>query len=109
MTLTDLVQSARLDKEKSLFIRTGLSKDQYADVKVSVAYFRSGYTPNDYPTEDEWAVREMIEISSAIKCPTVGYQLAGTKKIQQVLCERGTNRTGHKKVHDYYTTRGGYP
>ena len=33
----------------------------------------------------EWQAREMIELSSAIRCPTIAYQLAGTKKVQQEL------------------------
>jgi hypothetical protein len=53
--------------------------------EVSVAYFRAGYTPADYPSEKEWEARSIIEKSSAIKCPTVGYQLAGTKAIQAAL------------------------
>lgn len=32
-------------------------------------------------------MREMIERSVAIKCPTVGYQLAGTKAVQAALCK----------------------
>ena len=56
---------------------------------VSVAYFRAGYTPNDYPTENEWAARRVIEQSSAVKCPNTGYQLAGTKAIQASLCLPG--------------------
>ena len=56
---------------------------------VSVVYYRAGYTPNDYPTEIEWSARALIERSSAIKCPNLGYHLAGTKKIQQVLGEDG--------------------
>ncbi|KAF0983555.1 hypothetical protein FDP41_010620 [Naegleria fowleri] len=54
---------------------------------VSVVYFRSGYTPDDYPTEAEWEVRRMLEACSAIKCPSVGVQLVGTKKIQQIMYE----------------------
>lgn len=53
---------------------------------VSVAYYRAGYTPNDYPTEIEWGARTLIESSSAVKCPNAGYQLAGTKAIQASLC-----------------------
>uniref|UniRef100_A0A915JC56 Glutathione synthetase n=1 Tax=Romanomermis culicivorax TaxID=13658 RepID=A0A915JC56_ROMCU len=45
----------------------------------------SGYSPNQYPTEDEWQARRIIEKSTAIKCPWIGAQLAGSKKIQQVL------------------------
>jgi len=57
--------------------------------EVAVAYFRAGYSPDDYPTEAEWAARLAIERSAAVKCPTVAYQLAGTKKVQQVLAEPG--------------------
>lgn len=55
---------------------------------VSVVYYRSGYGPSDYPTEKEWQARRMLESSLAINCPTVAYQLAGTKKVQQVLADR---------------------
>ena len=53
--------------------------------QVSVAYFRAGYTPGDYPSEAEWGARLLIERSFAIKCPSIGQHLAGTKKVQQVL------------------------
>jgi len=52
---------------------------------VSVVYFRSGYTPDDYPTDKEWDARLMIERSFSIKCPNIGYHLAGTKKVQEVI------------------------
>ena len=58
-------------------------------VIVSVAYFRAGYTPDDYPTEKEWAGREALERSAALSVPTVAVQLVGTKKIQQVLTVPG--------------------
>jgi glutathione synthase len=38
---------------------------------ISVVYFRSGYTPKDYPGEEQWNARLMIERSSAIKCPPI--------------------------------------
>lgn len=56
--------------------------------EVAVAYFRAGYTPTDYPTENEWRGRLLIEQSSAIKCPNIAYHLAGTKKVQQILYNR---------------------
>jgi menaquinone-dependent protoporphyrinogen IX oxidase len=37
----------------------------------------------------EWDARLTIERSKAIKCPTIQYQLAGTKKIQQELARQG--------------------
>ncbi|GAA0159433.1 ligase [Lithospermum erythrorhizon] len=54
---------------------------------VAVVYFRAGYTPNDYPSESEWKARQLMELSSAVKCPSISYHLAGTKKIQQELAK----------------------
>ena len=52
---------------------------------MALAYFRAAYTPEDYLNEEAWKGRELIEQSSIVKCPSVGMQLAGAKKIQQVL------------------------
>ncbi|CAI9785533.1 unnamed protein product [Fraxinus pennsylvanica] len=54
---------------------------------VAVVYFRAGYGPRDYPSESEWRARLLMEQSSAIKCPSIAYHLAGTKKIQQELAK----------------------
>jgi glutathione synthase len=54
---------------------------------VAITYYRAGYTPNDYPTEDEWSARKFIEFSKSIKCPNAAYHLVGTKKMQQVLAD----------------------
>lgn len=56
--------------------------------EISVVYFRTGYSPNNYPSSVEWSARLLIEESRAIKCPNIVTQLAGCKKIQQVLCEK---------------------
>eukprot|EP00933_Yihiella_yeosuensis_P060185 TRINITY_DN6233_c0_g1_i1.p1 TRINITY_DN6233_c0_g1~~TRINITY_DN6233_c0_g1_i1.p1 ORF type:complete len:560 (-),score=118.96 TRINITY_DN6233_c0_g1_i1:291-1970(-) len=56
--------------------------------EVTVAYFRSGYWPGNYePFEQCWAAREAIEESAAVKCPSAPAQLAGMKKIQELLCD----------------------
>lgn len=56
--------------------------------EVTVAYFRTGYWPENYqPAAECWAVREAIEASDATKCPSVPAQLAGMKKVQQLLSE----------------------
>lgn len=52
---------------------------------VSVVYYRAGYGPSDYPSDTEWQTRLKLELTTAIKCPSVGLQLAGAKKVQQVL------------------------
>jgi hypothetical protein len=77
-----LQQHTSLPSQRQLLVRLNTSKEEY---KVSVVYYRSGYSPNDYPSEIEWDVRVMIENSRAIKCPSIGYQLAGTKAIQAAL------------------------
>ena len=48
---------------------------------MSVVYFRTGYELEAYPTEQEWLVRLLLERSLAIKCPSIQYHLAGTKKV----------------------------
>ncbi|OTB20637.1 hypothetical protein K445DRAFT_50775 [Daldinia sp. EC12] len=53
--------------------------------EVAVIYMRSGYGPSDYPDQSAWEARYHLERSAAIKCPTVLTQVAGTKKVQQVL------------------------
>ncbi|EME30421.1 glutathione synthase [Galdieria sulphuraria] len=58
-------------------------------IPISVVYFRAGYSPDDYPSEQEWNARKIIEWSDSIKCPSLGLHLVGMKKIQQVLSEPG--------------------
>jgi glutathione synthetase len=48
-------------------------------------YFRAGYGPDDYSDSKSWDARLQIERSNAIKCPSILTQLAGAKKVQQVL------------------------
>uniref|UniRef100_A0A6N2LXP4 Large ribosomal subunit protein mL45 n=1 Tax=Salix viminalis TaxID=40686 RepID=A0A6N2LXP4_SALVM len=47
----------------------------------------AGYAPTDYRSEAEWRARALMEQSSAVKCPSISYHLAGTKKIQQELAK----------------------
>ncbi|ODV88400.1 hypothetical protein CANCADRAFT_146035 [Tortispora caseinolytica NRRL Y-17796] len=60
-----------------------------ADQPVSVVYFRAGYDPKEYTSDAHWRARELLERSYAIKCPSIITQLAGTKKVQQVLATPG--------------------
>ncbi|CAI4222466.1 unnamed protein product [Auanema sp. JU1783] len=78
--LTELHEHLTLTEERRL---------NFKGSRVSVVYFRSGYSPDHYPTEKEWAVRLVIERSDAIKSPWIGLQVANTKKTQQVLSEDG--------------------
>ena len=60
---------------------------KFRGTEVSVIYFRSGYSPDDYTSDADWDTRLKIELSRSIKCPNIAYHLVGTKKIQQVLCQ----------------------
>eukprot|EP00092_Neocalanus_flemingeri_P041729 GFUD01045450.1.p1 GENE.GFUD01045450.1~~GFUD01045450.1.p1 ORF type:complete len:481 (+),score=147.92 GFUD01045450.1:73-1515(+) len=79
-TLTELANRAQLNQDKSLWI------DGH---EVGVVYMRCGYHPDQYPTEKEWEARLLMERSLAIKCPSINYHLAGTKKVQQELAKPG--------------------
>jgi len=60
--------------------------------EIAVVYFRAGYAPTDYPDGPdgvEWQARELLECSRATKAPSLGYHLAGTKKVQQDLARPG--------------------
>jgi len=70
-----------------------------AKQEVAVVYFRAGYAPTDYPSGYdttnanssgvEWLARQRLERGSATKCPSLGYHLAGAKKVQQELARAG--------------------
>ncbi|KDN51431.1 glutathione synthase [Tilletiaria anomala UBC 951] len=93
-TVKEHAASLRLPK-RELFISAPWSSQNDSDpdqLEVSVVYFRAGYTPTDYEglgNEKAWDVRQLLERSAAIKCPSVALQLAGAKKVQQVLSEEG--------------------
>ncbi len=52
---------------------------------AAITYFRAAYTPQDFSTKEAWKGRHLIEASSSMKVPSIPMQLAGMKKIQQVL------------------------
>ncbi|KAK9460671.1 glutathione synthase [Lipomyces oligophaga] len=78
-TLADIAANAVLDRSTHMLMFKGQ--------RVSVVYYRCGYTPDDYPTPDTWEARKTMELSDAIKCPSIATHFAGAKKIQQVLVE----------------------
>jgi len=83
LTLPQIAQSAQLDHDRRLIVPRVTAEGETSE--ISVVYFRSGYGPADYPSKSEWNARKLLELSRAIKCPTIITQLAGCKKIQQVL------------------------
>ncbi|XP_030067274.1 glutathione synthetase [Microcaecilia unicolor] len=78
--LCDVAERASLDKDRRLYMD---------GQEVAVAYFRTGYMPEDYDTQG-WDARLMMERSQAVKCPDIATQLVGTKKVQQELSRPGT-------------------
>ena len=85
MSLDDLQTKATVHgTNRKLFVQAPLHS---TPVEVSVVYFRSGYGPDDYTSNAAWDTRLLLERSHAIKCPNVALQLAGSKKVQQVLAE----------------------
>ncbi|TKY88154.1 hypothetical protein EX895_002864 [Sporisorium graminicola] len=73
------------DEKRALFLQHPV----LGRIEISVVYFRAGYGPSDYTGQTEWETRKKLELSAAIKCPSIAVQLAGAKKVQQVLAEPG--------------------
>ncbi|PCH40544.1 glutathione synthase [Wolfiporia cocos MD-104 SS10] len=92
-TFDELATSARVDPSTrvlTLALAPGLIlPDGAARVEISVVYFRAGYTPVDYPTPAHYDTRALLERSRAIQCPSIPLQLAGGKKVQEVLTRPG--------------------
>ncbi|XP_045505136.1 glutathione synthetase-like isoform X3 [Colias croceus] len=83
-TLGEIYEETELNDKKQLILD---------GQPVAVVYYRSGYEPDQYPSTKEWDARLRVERSSAIKCPSIHYQLAGTKKVQQALAAPGVLET----------------
>ncbi|TSS48085.1 Glutathione synthetase [Bagarius yarrelli] len=80
----DVSKSGFLDKNKRLFVD---------GQEIAIVYFRNGYMPQNYKSEESWEARLMIERSSAVKCPDISTHLVGTKKVQQELARPGVLET----------------
>ncbi|XP_033113808.1 glutathione synthetase-like isoform X2 [Anneissia japonica] len=73
-------------------MRANLTDDQQLRIdgcEIAVVYYRTGYKPEFYKTKVEWKGRLLAEQSCAIKCPSIGGHLAGTKTVQQAISEPG--------------------
>ena len=84
-SLTALQSSATLSDSRVLFINSPLHSDK--PLEISTIYFRASYTPTDFPTPQHWETRILLQRSRAINCPSLPLQLAGGKKVQQVLTQ----------------------
>lgn len=91
-TFSQLASSAEVDpttRALHVTLAPGLIPRGSQRVEISVVYFRAGYTPVDYPTPAHYDTRYLLESSRAIQCPSIQLQLAGGKKVQQVLTNPG--------------------
>jgi len=86
MTLPEIAESAKLQDRRLIVPKNTATQDTQ---EISVVYLRAGYGPGDYSDENMWRARKLLELSRAIKCPTIITQLAGCKKVQQVLAMPG--------------------
>lgn len=88
-TFSQLAASASVDPS-SRVLRIRAPSLPHADgVEIATVYFRAGYTPTDYPTSAQYDTRYLLESSRAIQCPSIPLQLAGGKKVQEVLTKPG--------------------
>ena len=76
-------------------------------LEVALVYFRVCYDPSHY-SQETWKLRLKIEMSKAIKCPSINYQLAGVKKFQQILTkpdilERFLDTIAAEKLRNTFT------
>ncbi|KIJ45949.1 hypothetical protein M422DRAFT_165874 [Sphaerobolus stellatus SS14] len=85
-TFDQLAISASISADNKLIITL---PNQSIPIEISVVYFRAGYTPTDYPTPDQYETRFLLNRSRAIQCPSIALQLAGGKKVQEVLSRPG--------------------
>ena len=73
-TFSEIQENAELDKDNHILKIRG--------EEIGFVYYRSGYQIEQYPTEKEWNARTTLEISQAIKCPSIDYHLCTFKKFQ---------------------------
>ena len=76
LSLSDINKKLTKDEEGNLLLDGN---------KVSLVYFNSGDKEEDYPDEDSWKGRELVELSTAIKVPDINTFLASSKIFQYYL------------------------
>jgi glutathione synthase len=83
LSFGETLSHTQLDTDRTLVYTPPNSPSK--SYEVTTIYFRAGYSPDDYTKDEDWDARVQLEKSRAIKCPSVMTQLAGCKKVQQVL------------------------
>ena len=76
MTLEEIKEKCKQDENGNLMIN---------DKLISLFYFRASYCENDFPNDEAWQGRELIELSTAIKVPDINTFLTTFKIFQYEL------------------------
>ena len=80
LTLSEISKKITKDEEGNLILDGN---------KVSMVYFNSGDKEEDYPDEDSWNGRELVELSTAIKVPDINLFLTSLRIFQYYLSKPG--------------------
>jgi glutathione synthase len=91
LAFADILKHTSVEESPGRQLIYRLPRNPSTAFEVAVVYLRSGYGPSDYMDDSSWESRYQLERSAAIKCPTVLTQLAGAKKVQQVLANPMTD------------------
>ena len=76
MTLEEIKEKCTQDENGNLLLN---------DKLISLFYFRASYCENDFPNDEAWQGRELIELSTAIKVPDINTFLTTFKIFQYEL------------------------
>ncbi|MCQ2821125.1 MAG: hypothetical protein MJ252_28020 [archaeon] len=76
MTLAEVPKQCTKDDQ-------GIIKTE--DKRISLFYFATGNSQNDYQEEGAWNGREMIELSNAVKCPSINLFLVSLEVFKNKL------------------------
>ena len=88
-TFVELAATASISPSRALLIAPISPRINVTPVEISVAYYRTGYVPKGYASQADYETRVLLERSRAVQCPSIALQLAGSKKVQEVLTRPG--------------------
>ena len=90
--INELFDKHKIKSEKLSLseINKKITKDEEGNLKlneskISLIYFNSGDKEEDYPDEDSWKGRELIELSTAVKVPDINTFLTSFKVFHYYL------------------------
>ena len=90
--INELYDKHKIKSEKLSLseVNKKITKDEEGNLKlneskISLIYFNSGDKEEDYPDEDSWKGRELIELSTAVKVPDINTFLTSFKVFHYYL------------------------